>query len=122
MSIQENPYPGASKPSENELNSVLGIVRRNVQFVFAGVSNQHSASSESDSLVTIRVRHFRDAGPDDSSIKPEDGPSLLFFYIFDDWPTSYALVAKREHKYGGLLDKLVCAPSRLVGLSSNAAT
>lgn len=63
--------------------------------------------SESESLITIRVRQFSDLSPDQASIKQEDGPSLLFYYIFDDWVSSYGLIAKREHKYGVLLEELV---------------
>ncbi|XHG06833.1 hypothetical protein AWENTII_010011 [Aspergillus wentii] len=107
ISIQENPYPGPQgPPPEEDTKAVLGIVRRNVQFIFSGVSKQHYATSESDSLVTIRVRHFSDSGPDQASIKQEDGSSLLFYYIFDDWVSSYGLVAKREHKYGVFLDRV----------------
>lgn len=61
--------------------------------------------SESESLITIRVRHFSDG--DQANIKQEDGPSLLFYYIFDDWVSSYGLIAKREHKYGVALEDLV---------------
>jgi hypothetical protein len=75
--------------------------------IFSGASKQHSASSESDSLVTIRVRASNDPRSDHVSIHQDDGPGLLFYYIFDDWVTSYALIAKREHKYGVLLDRLV---------------
>jgi hypothetical protein len=107
ISMQENPYPGLSRPNEKELKAVLGIVRRNIQFIFSGVSKQHFASSASDSLITIRVRPFHGGDGDHASIKQDDGPSLLFYYIFDDWVSSYALVAKREHKYGVILDKLV---------------
>lgn len=108
VSIQENPYPRPSGPlPEKEVRSVLGIVRRNTRFIFSGVSKQHFASSESDSLVTIRVRNFHGGGPDQASIKQEDSPSLLFYYIFDDWVSSYGLIAKREHKYGVSLDRLV---------------
>ncbi|RLL92992.1 hypothetical protein CFD26_100450 [Aspergillus turcosus] len=107
ISIQENPYPRISEPRpESEVKSVLGIVRRNVQMIFSGVFKQHSASSESDSLVTIRVRAFNDRRSDHVSIHQDDGPGLLFYYIFDDWVTSYALIAKREHKYGVSLDQL----------------
>ncbi|EAU39012.1 conserved hypothetical protein [Aspergillus terreus NIH2624] len=106
ISMQENPYPGLSRPNEKELKAVLGIVRRNIQFIFSGVSKQHFASSASDSLITIRVRPFHGGDGDHASIKQDDGPSLLFYYIFDDWVSSYALVAKREHKYGVILDKL----------------
>ncbi|KAL4899561.1 hypothetical protein BDW74DRAFT_163400 [Aspergillus multicolor] len=106
LSIQENPYPGPAPSSESELKAVTAASRRNVQLIFRGVSKQHSAASENDSLVTIRVRPFHDPGTDFASIKQEDGPSLLFYYIFDDWVSSYSLVAKREHGYSVDLDRL----------------
>ncbi|RAH72805.1 uncharacterized protein BO66DRAFT_317022 [Aspergillus aculeatinus CBS 121060] len=106
INMQENPFPGLSSPSEKEIKAVLGVVRRNLQLIFSGVSRHHPASSESDSLVTIRVRPSSEACPEQTSIRQEDGPSLLFYYIFDDWVSSYALVAKREHKYGVALDRL----------------
>lgn len=43
-----------------------------------------------------------------SNITIADSPSLLFYYLFDDWYTSYALVAKSEHQYAMELEKLVC--------------
>ncbi|OJJ63566.1 hypothetical protein ASPSYDRAFT_141021 [Aspergillus sydowii CBS 593.65] len=106
LSIQENPYPGNATASEREMKAVTAVSRRNIQLIFAGVSKQHSATSENDSLVTIRVRPFHDSGLEYASIKQEDGASLLFYYIFDDWVSSYALVAKREHTYGVNLDNL----------------
>ncbi|OQD85655.1 hypothetical protein PENANT_c009G07250 [Penicillium antarcticum] len=107
ISIQENPFPRPEvMPLIEKTKPVLDIVRRNIRFIFAGVSRQHFAMSESESLITIRVRHFNDFGPDQASIKQEDGPSLLFYYIFDDWVSSYGLIAKREHKYGVALEEL----------------
>ncbi|KAJ5771244.1 uncharacterized protein N7511_003295 [Penicillium nucicola] len=107
ISIQENPFPRSEvMPSIEKTLPVVGIVRRNVRYIFSGVSKEHSAMSESESLVTIRVRNFKDFGPDQANIKQEDGPSLLFYYIFDDWVSSYGLVAKREHKYGVALEEL----------------
>lgn len=38
----------------------------------------------------------------------ENGPSLLLYYLFDDWYSSYSLVARREHHYGAELNDLVC--------------
>ncbi|KAJ5577039.1 hypothetical protein N7535_003965 [Penicillium sp. DV-2018c] len=107
ISIQENPFAGRRNGvSIDEAKPVLDIVRRNIRFIFSGVSRQHSAMSESESLITIRVRHFNDFGPDQANIKQEDGPSLLFYYVFDDWVSSYGLIAKREHKYGVALEEL----------------
>lgn len=107
ISIQENPFARQQGVPIDEAKPVLDIVRRNIRFIFAGVSRQHFAMSESESLITIRVRHFSDLGPDQANIKQEDGPSLLFYYIFDDWVSSYGLIAKREHKYGVALEELV---------------
>ncbi|KAJ5588563.1 hypothetical protein N7537_011241 [Penicillium hordei] len=106
ISIQENPFARQQGVPIDEAKPVLDIVRRNIRFIFAGVSRQHFAMSESESLITIRVRHFSDLGPDQANIKQEDGPSLLFYYIFDDWVSSYGLIAKREHKYGVALEEL----------------
>ena len=36
-----------------------------------------------------------------------DGPGLLFYYLFDDWYATYALLAKEEHHYGSELKRLV---------------
>ncbi|CAI7635663.1 hypothetical protein PCG10_000353 [Penicillium crustosum] len=106
ISIQENPFARQQGVPIDEAKPVLDIVRRNIRFIFAGVSRQHFAMSESESLITIRVRHFSDLGPDQANIKQEDGPSLLFYYLFDDWVSSYGLIAKREHKYGVALEEL----------------
>ncbi|KAJ5147270.1 uncharacterized protein N7443_001137 [Penicillium atrosanguineum] len=106
ISIQENPLPMQQGPLSTSQTKILDVVRRNIKFIFSGVSKQHLTMSENDSLVTIRVRHFSDSGPDEANIKQEEGPSLLFYYIFDDWVSSYGLIAKREHKYGVALERL----------------
>ena len=36
-----------------------------------------------------------------------DASSLVFYYLFDDWYTSYSLVARREHRYSAQLEDLV---------------
>ncbi|KAJ5929918.1 hypothetical protein N7466_005411 [Penicillium verhagenii] len=106
ISMQENPFPHQKGPLDPDQLKMMDIVRRNVRFIVSGVSKQHLNMSESDSLVTIRVRHFHEVGPDQANIKQEDGPSLLYYYIFDDWVSSYGLIAKREHQYGVALERL----------------
>lgn len=85
----------------------MGAARRNIISIFSGVSRYHASRSDTESLVTVRVRHFSDSEPDEASIKQEDGPSLILYYLFDDWVSSYGLVARREHMYGEMLDELV---------------
>ena len=57
------------------------------------------------------VKSQGDAGmtEGDSSVTDEDSPSLLLYYLFDDWYTSYSLVARSKHHYGRQLDKVVCS-------------
>ncbi|MCJ1468059.1 hypothetical protein MMC07_006685 [Pseudocyphellaria aurata] len=42
-----------------------------------------------------------------NEISQSDSPSLLFYYLFDDWSTTYSLVARKEHQYGVQLEHLV---------------
>ncbi|KAJ6114280.1 hypothetical protein N7486_000058 [Penicillium sp. IBT 16267x] len=104
ISMQENPFPRQKEELLPDQIKTLDVVRRNVRFIVSGVSKQHLTMSESDSLVTIRVRHFNHG--DQAVIKQEDGPSLLYYYIFDDWVSSYGLIARREHQYGVALEQL----------------
>ncbi|KAJ6164016.1 hypothetical protein N7470_002688 [Penicillium chermesinum] len=104
ISMQENPFPRQHE-LQSDQKKVVDVVRRNIRFIVSGVSKQHANTSESESLVTVRVRHFND-DPDQASIQPEDGPSLIFYYIFDDWVSSYGLIAKRQHQYGVSLERL----------------
>lgn len=105
--MQENPFPGPYQPTAEEERTITSIVRRNVVSIFLGASKKHSPDSDSESLVTVRVRHFSDSEPDGASIKQEDGSSLVLYYIFDDWVSSYRLVARREHMYGAVLEDIV---------------
>ncbi|EEA20476.1 conserved hypothetical protein [Talaromyces marneffei ATCC 18224] len=106
ISMQENPYPGPYMPSIEEEKVLIAATRRNVVSIFSGASKQHPLVSDNESLVSVRVRHFSSIEPDDASIKQEDGPGLILYYMFDDWVSSYRLVARREHRYGALLDEL----------------
>ncbi|KAJ5975821.1 hypothetical protein N7481_009528 [Penicillium waksmanii] len=106
ISMQENLFPRQDAEFQHNQLKILRIARRNIKSIFEGVSRLHQSKTENDSLVTIRVRHFNDVGPDQANIKQDDGPSLLFYYLFDDWMSSFGLVAKREHKYSMLLEEL----------------
>lgn len=106
ISMQENPFPGPYIPTVEEGEVIIAATRRNIVSIFSGASKQHSLISDSESLVSVRVRHFSDLELDEASIKQEDGPGLVLYYMFDDWVSSYRLVARREHMYGALLDKL----------------
>lgn len=107
--MQENAFPGPYRPTVEEEKVLIAATRRNVVSIFSGASKQYRPVSDDESLVSVRVRHFSSSEPDEASIKQEDGPGLILYYMFDDWISSYRLVARREHKYGALLDDLVSA-------------
>lgn len=105
--MQENPFPGPYIPTLEEEKVILAATRRNIVSIFSGASKQHPSVADNESLVSVRVRHFSDLELEEASIKQEDGPGLILYYMFDDWVSSYRLVARREHMYGALLDELV---------------
>lgn len=57
--------------------------------------------------MTTQIRQFSRSGQSPDMQKPADGPSLLLYYLFDDWMTSYSLVARKEQQFGVELGELV---------------
>ncbi|EXJ78253.1 hypothetical protein A1O3_09414 [Capronia epimyces CBS 606.96] len=45
-------------------------------------------------------------GGSDGNHSPTEGASLLFYYLFDDWLSTYALIARVEHPYRRKLEDL----------------
>lgn len=81
-------------------------MRRNLLNVFQQLSKANDQRSRDNHIMTIPVR----PGLQDltsNEVSPSDAPSLLFHYLFDDWLTSYSLVARKEHQYGMQLEVLV---------------
>ena len=99
VSIYENPFPGNIQDDAE----VLKIVRRNALNVFHHLSKLCKSDEHRNSPMTTQIRNF------DHSIQPDNGKdsaSLMLYYLFDDWITTYGLVAKREHPYGAELDRI----------------
>ncbi|EEH37147.2 hypothetical protein PAAG_07703 [Paracoccidioides lutzii Pb01] len=105
ISIHENPFPRPSEMPQKQRQKALEVIRRNTNLVFSGISSQHIASEHSNPLMTTYVRNFpNETGT--AAVKPGEGPSLLFYYLFDNWPANYNLVVGREHSYNAALDSL----------------
>lgn len=85
---------------------LLDAIRRNLLNVFMQLSEVNDVHRKENPINTLDIRP--NLGSNQSSnITIADSPSLLFYYLFDDWYTSYALVAKSEHQYAMELEKLV---------------
>lgn len=99
ITIFENPPPNLENDS-----AVVNSIRRNVLNVFRHLSQLHmSSSAPSLSRVTIRPAHAD--RPATKEVRDEMA-SLLFYYLFDDWLTTYALIAQREHPYRAQLEMI----------------
>ncbi|KZF26495.1 hypothetical protein L228DRAFT_279684 [Xylona heveae TC161] len=110
ISVHEDPFPGNHCQSKAR-KSAIRAIRRNLLIVFGQLSR---ATDESDMPNPITLLPIR-KGPHTPQNYPEgvsaatnntDAPSLLLYYLFDDWYTSYSLVVRTGHQYAAELDKL----------------
>ena len=85
---------------------LLNGTRRNLLNVFMQLSEVNDVHRRDNPINTLDIRPGLRSNQS-SNITIADSPSLLFYYLFDDWYASYALVAKSEHQYAMELEKLV---------------
>ncbi|MCJ1399472.1 hypothetical protein MMC11_002674 [Xylographa trunciseda] len=105
ISVHENAYPNHDGPLDPEEQKNLDIIRRNLRNVFCQISNANDTNVQNPlETLSIRAPSLKIDGQPHAS--PADVPSLLFYYLFDDWYTSYSLVARKEHQYGSQLELL----------------
>ena len=86
------------------------ITRRNVLNVFRHLSKVYFDDEKQDALMKVSVRWN---GPSttlsQSTIQRYDwreASSLLLYYLFDDWESTYKLIARVEHPYRKKLQKM----------------
>ncbi|KAF2401545.1 hypothetical protein EJ06DRAFT_492863 [Trichodelitschia bisporula] len=103
ITIQEDPFPYRNGTLSLREQQHLSIIRRNLSTVFAQCSKARVSESNSQQL-PIRARVG--SSEEETAHRPTDVPGLLFYYLFDDWYTTYSLIARREHQYAALLNNL----------------
>lgn len=115
VSVYEDPLsrPSLAHKLSREQTNVLLTCRRNIINVFRHLSKEQLTRVKPNPLFVLQLRRgleFLDnnGGPDlAESFVAENGSSLLFYYLFDDWHSTYGLVARKEQQYGSLLSNLV---------------
>jgi hypothetical protein len=108
ISISEDPFPFAhSQLRAHELRT-LYTVRRNLVSVFRQLTKAPTPLRDS-SLIMLPIRHRLGDSEEETAHRSTDSPGLLFYYLFEDWFTTYGLVARRENGYAAELDRLVSA-------------
>ncbi|OCL10498.1 hypothetical protein AOQ84DRAFT_426903 [Glonium stellatum] len=105
ISIAEDPFPFSNGNLRAYELRTLVAVRRNLVDVFRQLSKAHCFSRE-NSVNTLPIRKRVGDTEEETAHRSTDSPGLLFYYLFEDWYTTYSLVARREHQYAAELDKL----------------
>ena len=106
ISINENPFPYHSKLDKREQHE-LDSIRYNSLNVLTQLSQATDQERPLNPIMTVQVRAGRKSSMAESRVSDDDSPSLLLYYLFDDWYTSYSLVAKSDHEYRRQLDVIV---------------
>lgn len=105
ISISEDPFPFVEGNLRLRELKTLYTVRRNLVSVFRQLTKAHTPLRE-HSLVVLPIRHRVGDSQEETVHRSTDAPGLLFYYLFEDWFTTYSLVTRREHGYATELDRL----------------
>jgi hypothetical protein len=74
--------------------------RRNVLNVFRHLSQQHNQDNAKDALFQVRVRWLNETSNTTATdYDRKEAASLLFYYLFDDWVSTFKLIARVDHPY-----------------------
>lgn len=109
ISIYETPFPEQGGHLNRYQREILASIRRNLWNVFSQLSRVKD-DRNNHPINTLEIRPGLPSNQT-SNLTIADSPSLLFYYLFDDWYTTYALVAKDQHQYAQQLETLVSSPS-----------
>ncbi|PVH99915.1 hypothetical protein DM02DRAFT_593646 [Periconia macrospinosa] len=105
ISITEDPFPFHDGNLRAHELRTLYTTRRNLVNVFRQLSKAPTPLREA-SLLMLPLRHRIGDSEEESAHRATDAPGLLFYYLFEDWYTTYDLVSRREHGYAHELDRL----------------
>ncbi|KAL5425674.1 hypothetical protein PMIN04_002450 [Paraphaeosphaeria minitans] len=112
ISISEDPFPFTNGNLQSCDLKTLYTTRRNLVSVFRQLTKAPTPLREV-SLIMLPIRNRIGNSEEETAHRPTDAPGLLFYYLFEDWFTTYSLVTRREHGYAAELDRLVrpkCLP------------
>ncbi|KAF1953327.1 hypothetical protein CC80DRAFT_527324 [Byssothecium circinans] len=105
ISISEDPFPFSDGNLRSHELKILFTTRRNLVSVFRQLTKAPTPLRES-SVMMLPIRHRIGNSTEETAHRPTDAPGLLFYYLFEDWFTTYDLVTRRQHGYAAELDRL----------------
>lgn len=105
--MHENPFPigqaSLSPNEEHEKHDTLVHGRQSLLNSFRELSKSNERRKSTNPFMTLGIRSGSQAL--DGSLS--DAPGLLFYYLFDDWYSTYSLVIRDKNQYTAKLEKLV---------------
>ncbi|KAF2832831.1 hypothetical protein CC86DRAFT_414443 [Ophiobolus disseminans] len=105
ISVSEDPFPFEDGALRAEELKMLYTSRRNLVNVFRQLSKAPTPLRET-ALIQLPIRNRVGNSEEETAHRPTDAPGLLFYYLFEDWGTTFNLISRRDHGYGAELDRL----------------
>ncbi|KAF2199018.1 hypothetical protein GQ43DRAFT_377250 [Delitschia confertaspora ATCC 74209] len=105
ISISEDPFPFHDTQLRSHELRTLYTIRRNIINVFRQLSKAPTPLHDT-SMVMLPIRNRIGNSELETVHRSTDSPGLLFYYLFEDWYTTYSLVTRRDHGYASELDRL----------------
>lgn len=87
----------------------IQTVRRNALNVFRHLSRLHESVASHEVLMRVTIRSKSLQSPQNEDVienSVRESASLLLYYLFDDWASTYALIARRKHPYRDQLEQV----------------
>lgn len=106
ITVSEDPYPFSNGDLRAEELKMLYTIRRNLVNVFRQLTKAPTPLRDT-ALIQLPIRHRIGNSEEETAHRPTDAPGLLFYYLFEDWGTTFNLISKRDHGYSAELDRLV---------------
>lgn len=89
----------STAPSPSSVRSAAPALRDNIRNVFRQLSKAN-VHPEQSSISVVPIRMIMDREKSTSS-----GAGLLLYYLFDDWQSTFALLARRDNAYSTRLNE-----------------
>jgi hypothetical protein len=106
ISVSEDPFPFVTGDLRADELRLLYITRRNLVNVFRQLSKAPTPLRDT-ALIQLPIRNRIGNSEEETAHRPTDAPGLLFYYLFEDWGTTFNLISRREHGYGAELNRVV---------------
>ncbi|KZM18463.1 hypothetical protein ST47_g10382 [Ascochyta rabiei] len=105
ISISEDPFPFANGEVHGWDLRMLYTIRRNLVNVFRQLTKAPTPLADA-ALTQLPIRHRIGHSEEETAHRATDTPGLLFYYLFEDWGTTFGLISRSEEGYSAELDRL----------------